>query len=352
MPVVRILLLLLFLTVITPGIGAGICNFIREYKRNVAFHFLAGFLAQWALFQLIAVPAIVMGMTFTSLAILYGILLLTGFAASCVVVVRDRKKNPMLKVVREPFSIGEKRLWTIALAGIFLQLVLSVVMAFEDGDDAFYVTTSNLTVTYDSMYRLLPYNFGSTSLDFRHCLAPFPIWIAFLSRLSGIHPAIFSHSVIPLILLPLAYGIYGLLGYRLLGKNRKKLPAFLIFTEILILWGNVSSYTAETFLISRTRQGKALLCAIVVPALFLLLHILADRLLYGRKAEKALWLLVAMAVFSAGLGSTMGDFLSPFLLGVFGLCLLIMTKKWKELLPLFLCMLPGLCYMVLYAVVK
>ena len=31
MPVVRIVLLLLFLAVITPGIGAGICNYIKEY---------------------------------------------------------------------------------------------------------------------------------------------------------------------------------------------------------------------------------------------------------------------------------------------------------------------------------
>ena len=352
MPVVRIVLLLLFLAVITPGIGAGICNYIKEYKRNVAFHFLAGFLTEWALFQLIAVPAIVMGVTFTGLSVVYGILLGLCFIAGSVVTAVDRKKTSALKVVREPFSKGEKRLWAIALAGILLQLVLAVVMAFEDGDDAFYVTTSNLSVTWDSMYRLLPYNFGSTSLDFRHCLAPFPIWIAFLSKLSGIHPAVFSHTLIPLILLPLAYCIYGLLGYRLLGKNRKKLPAFLIFAEVLILWGNVSAYTAETFLISRTRQGKALLCAIVVPAMFLLLHMLAERLLYDKKAEKSLWLLLSMAVFSAGLGSTMGDFLSPFLLGVFGLCLLFMTKRWKPLLPLFFCMVPGLCYMVLYAVVK
>lgn len=352
MPVVRIVLLLLFLAVITPGIGAGICNYIKEYKRNVAFHFLAGFLAEWALFQLIAVPAIVMGATLTGLSVVYGILLVLCFIAGSAVKAADRKKTPALKVVREPFSKGEKRLWAIALAGILIQLVLAVVMAFEDGDDAFYVTTSNLSVTWDSMYRLLPYNFGSTSLDFRHCLAPFPIWIAFLSKLSGIHPAVFSHTLMPLILLPLAYCIYGLLGYRLLGKNRKKLPAFLIFAEVLILWGNVSAYTAETFLISRTRQGKALLCAVVVPAMFLLLHILAERLLYDKKAEKSLWLLLTMAVFSAGLGSTMGDFLSPFLLGVFGLCLLFMTKKWKPLLPLFFCMVSGLCYMVLYAVVK
>lgn len=199
----RIVLLLLFLAVITPGIGAGICNYIKEYKRNVAFHFLAGFLAEWALFQLIAVPAIVMGATLTGLSIVYGILLVLCFIAGSAVKAADRKKTPALKVVREPFSKGEKRLWAIALAGILIQLVLAVVMAFEDGDDAFYVTTSNLSVTWDSMYRLLPYNFGSTSLDFRHCLAPFPIWIAFLSKLSGIHPAVFSHTLMPLILCPL-----------------------------------------------------------------------------------------------------------------------------------------------------
>ena len=81
----RIVLLLLFLAVITPGIGAGICNYIKEYKRNVAFHFLAGFLAEWALFQLIAVPAIVMEATLTGLSIVYGILLVLCFIAGSAV---------------------------------------------------------------------------------------------------------------------------------------------------------------------------------------------------------------------------------------------------------------------------
>ena len=116
----RIVLLLLFLAVITPGIGAGICNYIKEYKRNVAFHFLAGFLAEWALFQLIAVPAIVMGATLTGLSIVYGILLVLCFIAGSAVKAADRKKTPALKVVREPFSKGEKRLWAIALAGILI----------------------------------------------------------------------------------------------------------------------------------------------------------------------------------------------------------------------------------------
>lgn len=352
MLILQIGILLLFLVIIPLGIGAGICNYVTVMKKNIACWFLAGFLAEWGIFQLLAVPVIVKGATLTQLSIAYGVCLLICFAAGIFIRLTGRKTTPALRTVREPFSRGEKVLWTIAAAGFAIQLVLAVFMAFEDGDDAFYVATSNLSVEWDSMYRLLPYRYGSTSLDFRHCLAPFPIWIAFLSKLSGIHAAIVSHTVIPLVMLPLAYCIYGLLGFFLLNKNRKMLPAFLIFAQILILWGNVSAYTAETFLISRSRQGKALLCAIVIPAMFFLLYLVADRLLHDKKPEKALWLLLLLADFTAGLGSTMGDFLSTFLLGVFGLCLCLTLKKWKPVLPVILCMLPGLCYMILYAVVK
>ena len=340
------------LAVIPLGIGAGICHYVTGFKKNMAFWLLTGYLAEWGIFQLISVPMIIEGVTLTQLCIAYGSCLAVCFVAGIFVFIRGRNQNTVLKSVKEPLGKGEKILWFIVAAGFAIQMFLGVFMAFEDGDDAFYVATSNLSVKWDSMYRLLPYNYGSTSLDFRHCLAPFPIWIAFISKLSGIHPAIVSHTVMPLLMLPLAYCIYGLVGYQLLNRSRKKLPVFLIFAQLLILWGNVSAYTSETFLVSRSRQGKALVCAIAVPAMFLLLYLIADRLLHDKKPEKILWLLLLLTDFTAALGSTMGNFLSSFLMGVFGLCLCFTLKKWKPVLPLLLCMLPGLCYMILYVAVK
>ena len=349
----KIGILSLMLLVMPLGIGAGVSAFIEKYKKNIVFCWIAGFLTEWGFFQVIAVPAIIKGMSFGRFTVIY----VTGMALFALLGsglwIMKQKKAPGLSVVSgEAMSRTEKILWVIAGLGILFQLIMNFVLAFEDGDDAFYVTNSNLAVTYDSMYRLLPYTFGTTVLDYRHCLAPFPIWIACLAKVSGMHPTIVSHSVIPLVMISLTYGIYGLIGCRLLEGKKKYRPLFLIFAELVVLWGNYSVYTAETFLISRSRQGKALLCSLVVPAIFLLVHMIGEKLLAGKRVEKAVWFLVIMAVLTAGLGSTMGNFIVGLQLGVFGICLFFTTRKWKNLIPVVISLIPAVVLMLMYVVLR
>ncbi len=352
MPVIQTGILLILLLVMPVVTGAGVVSFIKREKKNIVLMWIAGILVEWGLFQFVAVPAIVKGVTFTGLAVLFLILtVIMALAGGFLWLFRARKSSD-LRLAGEKPDRGYQILWGIAILGILVQMVLNFIIAFEDGDDAFYVTTSNLAVQWDSMYKLLPYTFGTTSLDFRHCLAPFPIWIAFLAKFSGMHPTILSHTVMPLFMIPLSYAVYGMIGSRMLGAKKKMLPVFMIFVELLVLWGNYSVYTAETFLISRSRQGKAMLCATVIPMMFLIMHMIGERVSANKKVEKSLWLLLFAAVLSAALGSTMGTFLAALLIGVYGICMMFTYRKWKLLVPLMLCLMPALIYMGAYAILR
>lgn len=348
MPVLQILLLAVFALAIPLAMGAGVSSFVDRQEKNAGFMWIAGYILFFALFQIVAAPVILRRGSFSTLVWLFGCLSAVCGVAGIIIWLFKGRKKAGLHALKPRRGKAEYLLWTIFGVGLFVQLFLAAFLAFADGDDAYYVAESTLALATDTMYIQLPYTGGSTILETRHCLAPFPILISFFSKVSGIHPAAVSHIVMPLLLLPLTYCIYGMLGSRMLAGKKKYLPAFMIFVSLLIVWGNYSLYTAETFLMTRTRQGKAALGNIVIPVCFLLIFMIAERLSENRKVEKALWMLLFADVTVSALCSTLGGFLMALLLGVFGLCAAFAYKRWKFLIPLAVCLFPAMGYVGLY----
>lgn len=371
MLVLQIGILLLFTVAVPLGIGAGIAAFVNGQERSAGFMWVAGYLVLSAAFQLLSVPLIIKGRRFSVLVLVFAVLCILLMAAGIVLrrlylqkqpvrqAAGTKEKSAHLLLSNPPKRIWgvrmgkrEMLLWAVFGALLLMQLFLAGYLSFSDGDDAYFVTTATIADGTDTMYFYLPYTGGTTSLDMRHALAPFPLYIAFLARVTGLHAATVAHIALPMVLLPLTYCIYGLIGKQILGKKRRHLPVFMIFTAILILWGNYSLYTAETFLMTRTRQGKAALGNIMVPAFFLLVYLVGERLAKNRKVEKSLWaLLFCLTAFSC-LCSTFGGFLTAVLFGAFGLCALAAYRRWRLLLPLAVCLLPAALYMGMYLILK
>lgn len=359
MLILRILSLLFFAVVLPLGMGAGAAAFVDRQERNIGFMWMAGQLTAMALFQAVAVPVILLQ---EKLGFLYGggfslVVWIFGCASGAAAVaggavwLKKRGRRTALRIVEKPKKTTVC-LWTAVGALLLLQLFLAVYLSFPDGDDAYYVAVSTITEASDRMYLLHPYVGETTKLDIRHGLAPFPVWIAFLARVSGIHPAIVSKIAMPLLLIPLTYVIYGMTGSRFLKGRREGLAVFMLFIELLVMWGNYSIYTAETFLMTRTRQGKAALGNLVIPAMIFLFCLIGERMAENKKTEKGLWTLLFAAVTAAGLCSTLGSVLVILLLGMFCLCAAAVYKRWKLLLPAAVCILPGLANTGLYLLLR
>lgn len=356
MIVIQVFILLLFLAVIPVMMGAGVVCFVEKQEKNIVFIWVVGVVMFLALLQVLAVPVILLQKTneyfasgaFAKLSFLFaGSAALTGIG-SMITWWFGCKKKSILRVVKSPMKKAEKVLWIIFSAVLLLQLVMSGVLAFSDGDDAYYVAVATIAESSDSMYRVSPYTGQAIDLDGRHVLAPFPVLIAFLARISGLHVATVAHVVMPLFIIPLTYCIYGLIGERLFKGKKLYLAAFLVFVELLVLWGNHSPYTAETFLMIRSWQGKAVLANVIIPAVFLILYMIGERLAENRKVEKNLWLILFMLMVSASLCSTQGCVLIATLLGCFALCITFVYKAFKYILPIVLCLVPAVVYMGMY----
>lgn len=336
--------------------GAIPAFFTAGRKHSLAFMWTSGYMISWALFQLMTVPVVLLHIPqgFVIVVRLFAGCSLALAAMGMFLMLRSRKKRISLTLARGESreSVMPHRIyWGIFAVLTALQLVLAVVMNYRDGDDAYYVAVSTLTESSDTMYELMPYSMGGTGLDLRHGLAPFPIWIAFLARISGIRVVSVAHVAVPLALISTTYLIYYQIGRLLFDKKREKLPLFLCFTAILTIFGNYSIYTAENFMLARSRQGKSALGSIVIPMIILLYFLILDQVEKGQKNQWMLWLLLGTAVMAACLCTTLGTMLTCLLLGITGVCSGLVYKKPGLVVRTGLCCIPAAVYAVLYFMV-
>jgi len=344
--VMQLLILALLLLVIPVFVGI-------IFEGPVLFRWVGGQFLLWAGFQVICVPLILREREFSDLVRMF-----TAYMAALMLLAAARGIRRMTE--KMSFSLprwrgragqgSEAVLWAVFGGLLLFQLVQAVRLAYADGDDAYYVAISAITQDADTMYRKLPYTGGETMLDLRHGLAPFPIWISFLARISGLRAVTAAQVVLPVVLISMSYAIFYLLGVRLFPEGRGRLPLFLIFVELLVLFGDYSFYTVENFMVARSRQGKAALGSIVIPFLFLILLDLMRDLQEKRRIPLHRYLLLGSAAATGCLCSTLGALLLCMGMGIAGLLGGICYRRYRFLFPLAACCIPCVCYAVLYLV--
>ncbi len=348
----QILILACFLIVIPTAVGSLLIG-VDKTTPKLPLAWIGGQMILWAGFQMITVPLVLRYADFDKVVQIY-----LCFVAVLVVVagisfvIRRKQMAGALRLVEEKIAKDVKYylLWALFWALLVFQLVQAVRLAYADGDDAFYIATAAITEESNTMYRKMVYTGGTSGLDVRYGLAPFPVWISFLARVSGMQPVSVAHVVLSPLLIGMAYGVFYLLANKLFAKNRQSIPVFMIFAEVLVLFGNYSIYTTERFMIERSRQGKAVLGSIVIPLLILLMFVLTERIQERRKTTPAFWAMLLCTLTAACLSSTLGTLLTGMLIGVTGLCIAVSYRKWKILFPLAACCAPCVLFALLYLV--
>lgn len=346
------LLILAFFLLVIPTIIGGLFAYVDQESNHLLFRWVSGQMLLWAGFQLICVPLILKESSFNHVVILF-----SGYAAAMALFalaseIRHRAGGSLKMGTLWKFNrgrqIAEVALWLVFWGILLYQLVQSVRLLYADGDDAYYVAISTITQDADTMYRKLPYTGGATGLDARHGLAPFPIWITFLARVSGMQAVTVAKVALPCVLLAMTYAIFYLIGGRLFPEKGAQRALFLIFTELLVLFGDVSIYTVENFMIARSRQGKAALGSIVIPFLLLLLLLLLQKLQAKEKVPALLYLLFSAVAASGCLCSTLGAVIICMPIAIVGILGCICYKRIGILPPLAACCLPCVVFATLY----
>ncbi len=357
MIIIRLLILGIFLLVI-PTLTGTLFGKEKGKAENPVFCWISGQMLLWAGFLVICVPLILLKQPFSYACGLFhgyqGVLLL----AAIFVIIRRKQGRVRVPEIEDKKgnrkSVGRAaKIWWIAFWLLLcLQWVLTIFLAYEEGDDAFYFATATITEQSNTMYLILPYTGFATGLDARHGLAPFPVWIAYLAKVSGIPALVVAQVLLPLALMGMAYGIYYLIAKNLCTEKEETIPMFMVLTEVLFLFGGYSLFTAENFLLVRAAQGKAVIACIILPFLLYLMMRMLDKLKRQEKCEIGFWILLTVTTAAACLCSTLGTILSSMMLGIAGLCTAVSYRKGKILIPMALCCVVPVCMALLYFVVQ
>ncbi len=318
------------------------CLFKGEGKGCAVF-LVYGFGVEWATFFVLAVPAIILKRSLSEL--IYPVLGLWLMAALAGAISFFKMKKR--RIEWSPLTKSEIIYLGIFLALVAFQLYKAVFYAYADGDDAFYVATSQIANASDKMYLTDAYKGGGTTMEYRYALAPFPIWIAMVSRLSGVNVATVSHVMIPVVFIILTYIIYNEIAGILFAEDKEKKYMFLSLVAVFEMFSNVSTSTSGTFMLTRARQGKEALACIIIPLMFFLIlgMIKSD---YELSLKR--WFLLLLISVGASLTSVFANILVPFMVLFLVICEIAQKCSLKKIVASSCIVLPNLCVALLYIV--
>ena len=320
---------------------AGVFYFRRQI-RHWSEYLLAGYVLLFAVTELLCLTAIFAGLPLHVLVVAYALVSVLLAVGGIRVLYKNKKAGR--PVMKKPRLSGEL---IAAAALILVQLVIVVLFAHMDEDDAFYVGTATTAVQTDSVYAVNPYTGADyKKLPSRYVLSPFPAFLAVISRLcGGFHPAVVAHTIFPPVFILLAYLVLFLYARIFFEGKIKEQGIFLMLCAVILWFSGYSVYNSEIFTMGRIWQGKAALAGVFLPLLFLLcMEILMQ------EKPKYPWSLLFLTNGACCLFSSMGIMLAPLMMGVFLLLSLVRFRSLKRLWKGIVCCLPSLVLGALYIV--
>jgi len=321
-------------------------RYMEESHRSFGMVWLCGWMMMFAVFQVLAVPFIVAQASFTIVIRCYTIVI-GALAVFSLLLGRTSLLGCVCRL--KETKLDREQIFLIGLVLLLMgaQMYFAFHMQYLDGDDAFFVATSLTSQHTDTMYRYTPYYGANGELDVRHALSPVPIFMAWLSEVSGIHVTIICHSYISMLFLFLMYGIYAQVGGQLFPLQRKNKWLFLLFLNVWYLFGNVSIYTAESFAYTRTWQGKAMFPNLMVPALFLWLLFMAKE-----EMDVGEWAMLFVIILCTAFTTSTGIFTVPVLLMLAAAILAAVKRKPILVVQMGACLAPSIFFGLLYLFLK
>ena len=319
-------------------------SYTGKQHKTPTFVWLSGWLVMFTVFELVGIPFILLEKKFSALVLVYSIVIV------CLVIFSlFFGRNIWKELVVFPKEERKNRWSILAWALFFMMLLFQIYMAvfyeYYDGDDAYYLAVPVLSNTYDTMYLRDCYTGFTYDLDIRHAMSPTPIFIGWLAKLSGIHSTIIAHSVLSVVWLILMYCVYGEMSKYLFKKEKQYRPLFMCLISLWYIFGNVTISTAETFIMTRTWQGKGLFAGVLLPCIFLCFLMLIEK-----RETIGAWIMLVMLGISSVFSTSVAFMLVPTMYGLGAVFIGWKKKDWRFVFKMFFACIPvlllALCFVL------
>ena len=309
-------------------------------RKTVGGAYLYGQVSLWALFQIVAVPMIHLRLPFSALWISFSVI-----AAGLVVLGFCRRVNPGIRFQNPWYQYIP---FILALLVILGQMGMYIFGMHLDEDDARWIAEANDALTKNMMYLHNPATgeyLGRFVGDLqKDVFSPWGMYIAVISRVTFIRPAVIAHTIYAPILLMLSYLVYDQIGKRLF-KGTMERGIFLLMIAVVCLFMAGNVYTQAVFALTRIWQGKAVVAAVMIPLFLLLLLQIEDEDMHEN------WLWLATGGCACCLFSGMGIAISLIMIAVYGTYAVI-CKRFRRIPYLLVALLPSVLFGFFYFQMK
>lgn len=325
-------------------------NRMLKIDGTLVKNYLVGNIFIWALFQLVTVPLVLAKGSFLTVVAMVNIVLF----GLCFYWIYDeifRKRCANLKWTywkkRIPKMSNSDMIAMIIMEVMIVALLLCIIfLQHTDADDSRFVVNAVEIVRTNRMFltdvikgQEFEIWIGELVKD---VTSPWAVYIAYYAKMTGISAVIMAHSVLPIPLILCALSVFWLLAQEFFGKNLLNKSLFMSFVILLNVYGFHSVYTAETFLLTRIWQGKAVVASVAIPAMFLLCM-----WLYENEKKYGYYVLVSMLDIGMCLMSGMGIVIGAIMLGSISLVYGVAKKKWRLTVVLWTMCIPNVVYFVI-----
>lgn len=334
-------LVVFFLLAVPYCVGNGVSSYLK-IRKTISKNYFLGMITIWALLQVIAVPLILLKQSFLLLIAIVTILLFL----LCVYGLKKGCFPTRLHVL--------SRVECFAAAMLFLSMLIlllcTVFLQHTDADDSRFVVNAVDIVRTNRMFLTNPIN-GEETLTWtgeiaKDITAPWALFIAYFSKMTGIFVTVMAHSVLPCILLLCAFCVFWMLSDVFFKNDILHRCIFVCFVILLNLYGYFSVYSAETFLLTRIWQGKAAVAGIGIPAVFLI-----SMWIYEEEKKKSYYIVLLLANLAMCLMSGMGVIIGVIMLGCIGFVYGVIKRNIKVSLRFWSLCIPNVIYYLLHMII-
>ncbi len=334
------LLVLLLLGIEFVVFGVAACRLSHLNPRGYETGIL-GFFVYFGMFQVAALPLILLQRPFHELVFLW---LIIAAAVNIYALWRGRKE--LVSLLYKTFA-GLWRNRGLLLAAVILLVLFCCCFAalqqYLGWDTSYYVGTVDITVRTDSMYA---YDGASgapvKSLNLRYAISTFYMHSALLCKLTGISGMVLHKYVIGILCILMHGGILFAIGRQLFPDEEKK-ALFLTGLVFVLHLGFHTNYTVSDFLLVRGYEAKGFCANVVIPAVFY-----AMLCLWKDRQKREYWFLAFVVCFSSVPVSMSALVIVPAMVTIAVLAEWLTKPGWAILWRAFVCVLPNAVYMILY----
>ena len=310
--------------------------------------YIDGQLILWALFQVIAVPAIQLRLSFNALFGIYvpcvAVCVILGLIKLSKSPKSDRPKLRSIIEHRQPIDM----VMLLAVCLIAVQVGMYICGQHLDEDDARWMAEANDALSKGKMYLYNPAT-GDYIGTYRgemvkDVYSPWAMYIAVISRVTMIRPVVMAHTIYAPVLLILSYMVYQRLSGQLF-KGAIERHIFVLSVAVINLFFAGNPYTQSVFTLTRIWQGKAVVAAVIIPLIY------SIYLAIENEDTTRNWIRLALCGCAACLFSGMGISIALIMIGVLGLYSVV-RGRWRRIGYYAISIAPAIAYGLAYYVMK